>query len=244
MKTFLRRLSKSESGFTLVELMIVVAIIGVLSAVAVPNFKKYQAKAKTSEAKVQLAAAYTAEQAFFGDFGIYHTCLAYMGFDPNGEAQARYFAIGFSNVTAAIDTSAHSGARQNGLANSQCPENLAANGRTPITVVDGVRVAAVGSDSSAFADTFFLAGKTVGNYSVDTVTRMNTAVPTRSAALTLLTSADDSIAMGIGTQATTDSMTFVIPAVGAIDSSGATDVTTSLWTINQDKKIVNLRTGY
>ena len=51
----------NQSGFTLVELMIVVAIIGVLSAVAVPNFKKYQAKAKSSEAKVQLAAAYTAE---------------------------------------------------------------------------------------------------------------------------------------------------------------------------------------
>ena len=55
----------TEAGFTLVELMIVVAIIGVLSAVAVPNFKKYQAKAKTSEAKIQLAAAYTAEQAFY-----------------------------------------------------------------------------------------------------------------------------------------------------------------------------------
>ena len=97
MKAFLKRLSKSESGFTLVELMIVVAIIGVLSAVAVPNFKKYQAKAKTSEAKLQLAAAYTAEQAFFGDFGIYHTCLSYMGFDPTTEAPQRYYAIGFRN---------------------------------------------------------------------------------------------------------------------------------------------------
>ncbi len=44
---------KSENGFTLVELMVVVAIIGLLSAVAIPNFQKYQARSKTSEAKLQ-----------------------------------------------------------------------------------------------------------------------------------------------------------------------------------------------
>jgi len=47
MKSFFQSL-KRQDGFTLVELMVVVAIIGLLSAVAVPNFKKYQAKAKTS----------------------------------------------------------------------------------------------------------------------------------------------------------------------------------------------------
>ena len=93
---------KNEQGFTLVELMIVVAIIGVLSAVAIPNFKKYQAKAKTSEARVQLAAAYTAEQAFYGDYGIYHNCLAYMGYDPNNEKASRYYAVGFNHGAAAI----------------------------------------------------------------------------------------------------------------------------------------------
>ena len=42
-----------EKGFTLVELMVVVAIIGLLSAVAIPNFQKYQARSKTSEAKTE-----------------------------------------------------------------------------------------------------------------------------------------------------------------------------------------------
>lgn len=94
MKKFINKMKKHD-GFTLVELMIVVAIIGVLSAVAVPNFKKYQAKAKTSEAKVQLAAAYTAQQSFYGDFNTYHTCLSFMGYDPSTEAASRYYTMGF-----------------------------------------------------------------------------------------------------------------------------------------------------
>ena len=118
-------LKTGQAGFTLVELMIVVAIIGILSAVAVPNFKRYQAKSKTSEAKIQLAAAYTAEQSFYGDFGIYHNCFTYMGYDPSNEEANRYFAVGI-NSGSAINAAAHNTAVNSGLVAADCPVAFAA----------------------------------------------------------------------------------------------------------------------
>ena len=51
-------------GFTLIELMIVVAIIGILAAIAIPNFLKFQARAKQSEPKGNLKAISTSEQSY------------------------------------------------------------------------------------------------------------------------------------------------------------------------------------
>ena len=55
---------RKQEGFTLIELMIVVAIIGILAAIAIPNFIQYQMRSRTSEAKTNLSAVKTAELAF------------------------------------------------------------------------------------------------------------------------------------------------------------------------------------
>ena len=56
---------ENAKGFTLIELMIVVAILGILAVVAVPALQKYMRRAKTAEAKTQLAKIYDAASSFF-----------------------------------------------------------------------------------------------------------------------------------------------------------------------------------
>ena len=66
------KLLKSKKGFTLIELMIVVAIIGILAAIAIPNFLTFRLKAKTSEAKSNLGAIRTVEEAYKAEEDTYY----------------------------------------------------------------------------------------------------------------------------------------------------------------------------
>jgi len=72
----MRKLSDFRKGFTLIELMVVVAIVAILAAIAIPQYRKFQLKSKTVEAKENIGAIVTAEEAFSAENGLYAQCAA------------------------------------------------------------------------------------------------------------------------------------------------------------------------
>ena len=85
----------SRKGFTLIELMIVVVIIGILAALAIPRFMQATVKSKQSEAKGILKQIYTMERTYRQENGAYlacadHAALIAIGVDVSAEALYAY----------------------------------------------------------------------------------------------------------------------------------------------------------
>jgi type IV pilus assembly protein PilA len=87
--------------------MVVVAIIGILAAIAIPNYQKFQARARQTEAKISLGGAYTSEKAFATEQSSFTSCLADIGI--RAEGAKIYYTVG---VTASGSANANCGPRQ------------------------------------------------------------------------------------------------------------------------------------
>ncbi len=72
-----------------------VLVVGVLAAIAIPNFLAFNCRAKQSEAKTNLAGLYTSERAFFGEYNTYTTDLLTANWMPDGSP---LYIYGFSQA--------------------------------------------------------------------------------------------------------------------------------------------------
>lgn len=129
-----RYVKGNQSGFSLVELMVVVAIIGILASVAIPSVNKYMAKARQTEAKTNLASIYSANKAFAVEYSTFGTHFAIIGYAPEGLLR---YNVGFL-TEAGANVYSDAGYIRGALVPSSQARTVCGTGTTIVaTVVDG-----------------------------------------------------------------------------------------------------------
>jgi len=118
MLNMVRQTLRNRRAFSLIEFMIVVAIIGILATVAIPNFQRFQGKARQSSAKSLLSGYYTAQKATYSEYNIFPGNFSGAGFKPDGEIPYRITA---SNNSAASTVSGYAAACITSASTATCP---------------------------------------------------------------------------------------------------------------------------
>jgi len=113
----------TNKGFTLIELMIVVAIIGILAAIAIPNFLRFQAKSKQAEAKTNLGAIGTTAESYRAERDAYVvSAVSDLGWAPQGTPRYNYF---YDVLGTAMSLGGATGTSANGCDRDVAPAGVA-----------------------------------------------------------------------------------------------------------------------
>ena len=89
--------TRHDKGFTVIELMIALVIIGVLAVIAIPAYLDYQTKAKQAEAKINLKAIQTSQLAYYSEAQVFSLNIADLEWVPKTKARYRYTIGGDAN---------------------------------------------------------------------------------------------------------------------------------------------------
>ena len=102
-------INKDEKGFTLIELMIVIAIIGILAAIAIPQFSAYRNRAYNSAAAADIKNIQTAEEAYYVENGTYSATPATLTATTYGWSQSTSVTVAGGSAQAAYTFSSYHG---------------------------------------------------------------------------------------------------------------------------------------
>lgn len=97
---------KLQQGFTLLELMIVVAIVGILAAIAIPAYKDYIARSKVSECAATLGACKTSVTEYYNTKNVYPADATAAGCSTNASQYCSGLTISTGIITSAVNAAA------------------------------------------------------------------------------------------------------------------------------------------
>jgi type IV pilus assembly protein PilE len=98
MKDKLPRSNREATGFTLIEPMIVIVVIGVLVTIGIPSYRQYSMRAQRTEAKSALLLVATAQERFYLQNNTYTNDLAALGF-PTGQSENGVYTLAVAGAS-------------------------------------------------------------------------------------------------------------------------------------------------